>query len=105
MKAACRNVVFFSYSYLGGGPLPRPRPGPAPGPGGTAGPRSPGDRLTGPRAWGLGDARATSFCRLTPLAAEPGFVLVGFASGSDFFSILTETVKISIVYRFFKKFY
>lgn len=99
-ERSLQECVFFSYCYLGGGPLPRPRPGPAPGPGGAAGPL--GDRLTGPRACGLGDARATSFCRLTPLPAEPGFILVGFASGSDFFSILTETEKIVLSSRVFK---
>lgn len=71
--------------YLGGGPLPRPRPAPCPGIG--PGPLGPGGRLTGPRAFGFTDARATSFCRLTPLPADPGFVLVGFVSGSGFFSV------------------
>lgn len=84
--SACRNVIF-SRCYLGGGPLPRPRPGPAPGPGIGPRPLGPGGWLTGPRALGLGDARATSFCRLTPLPADPGFVLVGFDSGSGVFSV------------------
>lgn len=79
MKTACRNISF-SHCYLGGGPLPRPRPGPAPGPG--PGALGPGGLLTGPRALGLDDARATSFCRLTPLPAVPGFVFVGFGFGS-----------------------
>ena len=81
--------MIFSHCYLGGGPLPRPRPGPAPGPGPgiDPGPLGPGGRLTGPRALGLGDARVTSFCKLTPLPAVPGFVLVGFASFSGVFSV------------------
>lgn len=67
-----------SHCYLGGPPLPRPRPGPGPAPLG------PGGLLTGLWVLGLGDASATSFSRLTPL---PGFVLVGFGSGSAFFSV------------------
>lgn len=76
--------------YLGGGPLPRPRPGPAPGPG--PGPLGPGGRLTGPRALGLGDARATSFCKFTPLPVVPGFVLVGFESDSGVFSVQRDNM-------------
>lgn len=81
MKTTYRNISFFR-CYLGGGPLPRPRPGP--------GPLGPGGLLTGARALGLGDARATSFCRLTPLPADPGFVFVGFGSGSGGFSVQGE---------------
>lgn len=68
---------FSSQCYLGGGPRPRPGPGPWPG-----GPLGPGARFTGPRVLGLADARATSFSSLTPLPADPGFVLVGVGSGS-----------------------
>jgi len=82
MSTACRPAIFSHY-YLGGGPLPRPRPGPAPGPG----PLGPGGRLTGPLTLGLDEARDTSFCRFTSLAADPAFVLVGFASGSGVFSV------------------
>lgn len=63
-------------SYLlGGPPCPLPLPGPGEGPlafpGGPL--RGPGARVTG--ALGLEAARDTSFCRLTPLAAAPGFIL------------------------------
>lgn len=58
--------------FLGGGPLPLPAPGEGPlaFPGGPL--RGPGARVTG--ALGFGAARDTSFCRLTPLAAAPGFI-------------------------------
>lgn len=61
--------------FLGGPPRPLPLPGPGEGPlafpGGPL--LGPGARVTG--ALGLGAASDTSFCRLTPLAAAPGFVL------------------------------
>lgn len=97
MTTACSNVNSLQ-CYLGGGPLPRPRPGPAPGTGVAAGPLGPGGRLTGPRALGLGDARATSFCRFTPLPADPGFVLVGFALGSGVFSVQTEMAQSKLTF-------
>lgn len=45
-------------------------------------PLGPGARLTGAPLLGLDDARATSFCRWTPFAPEPGLVFVGLISGS-----------------------
>lgn len=91
VAVSLQECDFSEHCYLGGGPLPRPRPrpgpGPGPGPGIPPGPLGPGARFTGPRTLGLGDARATSFCRFTPLPADPGFVLVGFASCSGAFSV------------------
>lgn len=71
-----------SHCYLGGGPLPRPCPGPAVAPG-----------PLGPRALGLGDAKATSLCRSTPLLVDPGFVFVGFVSDSRVFSDRQQRIR------------
>lgn len=69
--------------HLGGGP-PLPRP-----PGGCPRPLAPGARVTGSLAFGLDEARLTSFCRSTPFPAAPPLVLVGFPSGSLGFSAQT----------------
>lgn len=58
-----------TFCYCEGPPRPLPFPGTAPG-----GPLlAPGARVTG--TLGLGAASDTSFCRLTPFAAAPGFTL------------------------------